>query len=200
MFAGLRGLLRRGGTWNPKPPPSTFWRCRAGVKSHGSGWWGARDSREAQARGVPGQAQPRAPSCLLSVPACPAHSMLLGARAWRGLSPTFSAVSAPGAAVPGGGEGSWTGDTLPPHMAHSGPTLSYPVSQVRSGEQDLKGLVQSLRLAPWVDRSISMTPSLRMALSSFRSRRNVVLGHPGGEIGWEQGWAVCCGSAISCPS
>ena len=75
-------------------------------------------------------------------------------------------------------------------MAHSGPTLSYPVSQVRSGEQDLKGLVQSLRLAPWVDRSISMTPSLRMALSSFRSRRNVVLGHPGGEIGWEQGWAL----------
>ena len=78
-------------------------------------------------------------------------------------------------------------------------SLAYSV-KVRSGEQDLKGLVQSLRLAPWVDRSISMTPSLRMALSSFRSRRNVVLGHPGGEIGWEQGWAVCCGSAISCPS
>ena len=91
-----KGSSEKGRHLEPKAPSFHFLEVSAGMKSHGSGWWGARDSRQAQARGgVPGQAQPRAPSCLLSVPACPAHSMLLGARAWRGLSPTFSAVSAP---------------------------------------------------------------------------------------------------------
>ena len=161
-----------------------------------------RESSEAQAGcGPAGQAQPRAPHHLLSVPSCPCtHHASCGQGLERTVPDILNNKCPLELLCLGAWRGPILGDTLPPHMAHSGPTLSYPVSQVRSGEQDLKGLVQSLRLAPWVDRSISMTPSLRMALSSFRSRRNVVLGHPGGEIGWEQGWAVCCGSAISCPS
>ena len=148
-----------------------------------------------------GRRSPEPPHHLLSVPSCPCtHHASCGQGLERTVPDILNNKCPLELLCLGAWRGPILGDTLPPHMAHSGPTLSYPVSQVRSGEQDLKGLVQSLRLAPWVDRSISMTPSLRMALSSFRSRRNVVLGHPGGEIGWEQGWAVCCGSAISCPS
>lgn len=101
--------------------------------------------------------------------------------------------------MPGGREGPWARDTLPPRVAHSGAALSSPVSQVRRGEQGQNGLVQAHWLVPWVDGPVSETPSLRMALSSFRSRPNVVLGHPGGEIGWGQGRVRGCGSAISCP-
>ena len=64
--------------------------------------------------------------------------------------------------MPGGGKGPWTRDTLPPHMAHSGAVLSSPVSQMRRGEQDWKGLVQAHWPVPWVDGPVSKTPSLRM--------------------------------------
>ena len=54
----------------------------------------------------------------LSVPTCPAHTMLLVARAWRGLSPTFSAASAPWSCC-AWGQGGALGQGHPPSSCGS---------------------------------------------------------------------------------
>lgn len=196
-----KGSSEKGRHLEPKAPSFHFLEVSAGMKSHGSGWWGARDSRQAQARGgVPGQAQPRAPSCLLSVPACPAHSMLLGARAWRGLSPTFSAVSAPWSRCAWGREGALDqGHSPSSHGSQWGRAeLScFPGEERGAGLEGLGPGPLTGALGGWTCVQDSQPQD---APGSFRSRPHVVLGHPRGEIGWGQGRAGGCGSAVSCPS
>lgn len=151
--------------------------------------------------GVPqGRRSPEPPPCLLSIPSCPAHTMLLVARAWRGLSPTFSTASSPWSHCAWGrGAALGRGHSPSSHGSQWGRAeLSrFPGEEWGAGPEGLGP--GPLTGAP-CGRTRFKTPSLRMALSSFGSKPNSVLGHPGSEIRWGPGWAVCCGSAVSCPS
>ena len=85
-----KGSSEKGRHLEPKAPSFHFLEVLAGVKSHGSGWWGAHESREAQAGGSPRAGAAQSPLLAFGVPSCPAHTMLLVARTWRGLSPILS--------------------------------------------------------------------------------------------------------------
>ena len=71
-----KGSSEKGRHLEPKAPSFHFLEVSAGVKSHGSGWWGARDSREAQARGGPRAGAAQSPLLPPQCPrlSCPQHA------------------------------------------------------------------------------------------------------------------------------
>lgn len=119
-----KGSSEKGRHLEPKAPSFHFLEVLAGVKSHGSGWWGAHDSHGAQAGGVPqGRCSPEPPARLrCPLLSCPHHAPC--GQGLEGTVPDTLNASAPGAALPGRGEQPRAGDTLPPHMAHRGAALA----------------------------------------------------------------------------